>query len=80
MPSREEISKALSLMSTVNKSAAIDAVIALFGDYSKVSRLTIIDHRTGGQGVVVERYGIAVDVMPLQDDGRTLKIRMIDHE
>lgn len=43
-----------------------------------VTRLVIIDHRTGGEGIVLEKWNIGVEIMELQDEGRTLKIRMID--
>lgn len=47
---------------------------------SRPTRLTVIDHTTNGQGVIVERRNVGVEVLPLQDDGRTLKIRLVDGE
>lgn len=48
---------------------------------SKVTRVEIIDHRTGGQGLVYVTWdsGMAVDAA-LQDDGRTLKIFLMNRE
>jgi hypothetical protein len=51
--------------------------------YEKVTRFEIIDHTTGGTGrrvIVSPGDDVAIQVMELQDEGRTLKIRLVDKE
>jgi hypothetical protein len=42
-----------------------------------VTRVELIDHRTGGQGRMFVAYGCAVE-LSYQDDGRTLKVFVTD--
>lgn len=44
-----------------------------------VSRLTIVDHRRQGHGLVIEAWHSNVELM-LQDDGHTLKLWITDKE
>lgn len=46
-------------------------------DMSKITRLVVIDHRTKGNGVVLEQRDISVSHM-VQDNDRTLKIFITD--
>jgi hypothetical protein len=48
-------------------------------ELERVSQLTVVDHTTGGEGRVFERWNIAVR-LDVQDDGRTLKVFVIDAE
>jgi hypothetical protein len=45
----------------------------------KVNRLTVIDHRKDGPGIIFENYDVSVD-LDYQDSGRTLKVFITDRE
>lgn len=47
------------------------------GDVSKITRLTIIDHRNSGLGILMEEWGVKVELV-VQDNGKTLKVFMLD--
>lgn len=49
-------------------------------DKTKITRLVVIDHTNEGEGVLVERWDIGVGWFETQDDGRTLKIELVDKE
>lgn len=61
--------------------ADVQAVVreAIEDTAKKLTRLTVIDHTKNGEGVVFERYNIAVEIM-VQDDGTTLKVRALDQK
>ena len=43
----------------------------------KITRLTVVDHTTGGGGRVLEKWDVKVE-LSVQDDGRTLKVFVND--
>ncbi len=46
-------------------------------DTSKITRMTVVDWRSGGDGRVIEEWDISVE-LSVQDDGKTLKVFMKD--
>lgn len=48
-------------------------------NWEKLTRLTVIDHRANGKGIVFEQYNVKLDCL-IQDDERTLKVIVLDSE
>lgn len=48
-------------------------------ELEKVTRLTVVDHSKDGEGTVLEKWNIKVE-LDYQDDGRTLKVFISDKE
>lgn len=46
---------------------------------TRVTRFEVIDHGTGGEGRVLVKYGVSIE-LSYQDDGRTLKVFVRDRQ
>lgn len=57
----------------IERHAAQIALLKAQGTVAGVKRFEVIDHAVGGEGRVLTKYGVSVE-LSLQDDGETLKV------
>ncbi len=74
---QEEI-EALALRCARREAPVAALIEALADATSAVTRFEVIDHTAGGEGRILTKRGVRVDLL-FQDDGRTLKALLTDN-